>query len=497
MHRTWIHLVAATALLTVAAVANAQGQAPGSPPRAPRVGGVSNNTTPKVQDAGLEATPLDFELLGMRFRPPAGSVMRADGQGANAVWIVSERSETPRYILRITRLVASEPTSSPARQIDALVRSVSERPAPDTVFAVLDREEFTLGERPAASLYTSLREGSGEDEVSAVQGYFMVQIAPNEFIVISSLVAEQDFRAVRPLLDRSFRTIEIEDPGVVAAARDARVQRGAALLASLDEASLRKALDLPAAGGAAPAPRWFRMTRTLGDGSVREEGYMTLLAVEAEQGVANPDRAPKEWTAEEREKGLAVRVQMRILGDERGNTFIDTDARYWMRWDRGREFWTVRTTARSGKTSKTSSQLGIRTEPSAGMPRPTLQVATVNLDVPAEEPKRWNIPTAYLSQAESLLLPRLLPRPDAPVDLGFYWFDARSGRMTQRMDRVRPSGAGFMLETRATLEAPFLEQRCDADGQVERRAADDGTVIESIDPKALVELWQRKGLPTQ
>jgi hypothetical protein len=32
---------------------------------------------------------------------------------------------------------------------------------------------------------------------------------------------------------------------------------------------------------------------------------------------------------------------------------------------------------------------------------------------------------------------------------------------------------------------------------VERRAADDGTVIESIDPKALVELWQRKGLPTQ
>ena len=69
--------------------------------------------------------------------------------------------------------------------------------------------------------------------------------------------------------------------------------------------------------------------------------------------------------------------------------------------------------------------------------------------------------------------------------------------MTQRMDRVRPSGAGLLLETRATLEAPFLEQRCDAAGQVERRAADDGTVIEAIEPKALLELWQRKGLPTQ
>jgi hypothetical protein len=493
MRRAPLHLVAAAALLTAGVVPPAMAQAP-QPPRKPVV---ANKTAPQAPQDGLETTPLDFELLGMRFRPPAGSVMRADGQGANAVWIVSERAETPRYILRVTRLVASEPTSSPARQIDSLIKSVSERPSPDTVFAVLDREEFTLGDRPAASLYTSLREGSGEDEVSAVQGYFMVQIAPNEFVVISSLVAEQDFRGVRGLLDRSFRTIEIEDPTVVAAARDARVQRGAALLASLDEAALRKAMDAPGPGGAPPTPHWFRMTRTLGDGTVREEGYMTILAVEAEQGAANPDRSAKEWTAEEREKGLAVRVQMRILGDERGTTMVDTDARYWMRWDRGREFWTVRTTARSGKTSKTSSQLGIRTEPSAGMPKPTLQVATVNLDVPAEEPKRWNIPTAYLSQAEALLLPRLLPRPDAPVDLGFYWFDARSGRMTQRMDRVRPSGAGFLLETRATLEAPFLEQRCDAAGQVERRAADDGTVIEAIEPKALLELWQRKGLPTQ
>ncbi|MFM9169607.1 MAG: hypothetical protein ACKOTD_05635, partial [Phycisphaerales bacterium] len=385
----------------------------------------------------------------MRFRPPAGSVLRADGQGPNAVWFVSERSETPRVILRVTRLVASEATSSPTAQIDALIKSVSERPAPDLVFAVLDREEFNLGERPAASLYTSLREGSGEDEVSAVQGYFMVQIAPNEFIVISSLVAEQDFRAVRPLLDRSFRTMEIEAPGVVAAARDARVQRGAALLASLDEAALRKALDAPGPNGAAPAPHWFRMTRTLSDGTVREEGYMTLLAVEAEQGAANPDRSPKEWTAEEREKGLAVRVQVRLLGDERGTAFVDTDARYWMRWDRGREFWTVRTTARSGKTSKTSSQLGIRTEPSAGMPRPTLQVATVNLDVPAEEPKRWNIPTAYLSQAEALPL----PQPEQRLRLDLLDLGAVVGGTALDLPvRVAPLLEERRLERRTRLE---------------------------------------------
>ena len=468
-------------------LAIAQVPADRAPPAAPRAAATD----------GLEAAATDFELLGVRFRRPEGSVMRSEGTGRTATWIISERSEAPRFILRISKLYASVPQSSPAAQIDEYVKTVSERPSPNTVFAVRSRKEFELAGRPAGELYTSLREGEGADEVSAVQGYFLLQLAPNEFVVISSLLAEADFASTRPLLDRSFRTLEPLDPAAADAARAERMAKGIHLIEGLDEDALRRALDPVPEAGKPPAPRWYRLTRTDPDGTVQEAGYMTMSVLEAPQGRSNPDREEKEWNALEREPGLMVRIQMRTLLDPSAKAVTDTDARYWMRWDRGREFWTVRTTARSGKTSKTSSQLGIRTEPSAGMPRPTLQVATVNLDVPAEEPKRWNIPTAYLSQAEALLLPRLLPRPDAPVDLGFYWFDARSGRMTQRMDRVRPSGAGFLLETRATLEAPFLEQRCDAAGQVERRAADDGTVIEAIEPKALVELWQRKGLPTQ
>jgi hypothetical protein len=95
-------------------------------------------------------------------------------------------------------------------------------------------------------------------------------------------------------------------------------------------------VDPPGDGGAPPAPRWFRISRAVSDGSVQETGYMTLSAVEAEQGAANPDSAPKGWTPEEREKGLAVRVRVRTLLDERGTAVLDTDARYWMRWDRGR-----------------------------------------------------------------------------------------------------------------------------------------------------------------
>ena len=445
---------------------------------------------------GLDPVPSEFEVLGLSIRLPAGSVFRAEGVGVNAAWIVTERTEAPRWILRLSRLVASEPTSSPARQVDELIKTVSERPAPDTVFSVRERKEFSLGTLPAATLYTLLREGTGDDEVAAIQGYFIVQVEPNEFIVISSLVPEAEFEGVRPMLERCFRSTEIKDAEAVAMAREARMVRGDRLLAALDERALRALLDPVPAGAKEPAPRWFRISRTLGDGTARETGYMTILAIEGEQGLANPDRRPNEWTVEEREKGLAVRVRVRSLLDERGTSVLDTDARYWMRWDRAREFWTVRSTTRAGTTTKTSSQLGIRTLPSVGMPRPTLQVATVDLDHPATEPRKWSVPPGYVSQAEALLLTRALPHVEA-ADFGFYWFDPASGRLAQRLDRVTPGAGGFTVRTRATLEAPFLEQRCDAAGNILRRTTDDGSTVEAIEPQALLDLWKRKGLPTQ
>jgi hypothetical protein len=62
---------------------------------------------------------------------------------------------------------------------------------------------------------------------------------------------------------------------------------------------------------------------------------------------------------------------------------------------------------------------------------------------------------------------------------------------------VVPGSAGFTVLTRPTPEAPLLEQRCDASGRIERRSGDDGSMIEAIEPKALLDLWRRKGLPTE
>ncbi|MEY4810654.1 MAG: hypothetical protein RI986_992 [Planctomycetota bacterium] len=447
---------------------------------------------------GLDPKYLEFEVLGMRFRPPVQSIMRADGSGITAQWTISERADPPRFVLRVSRLVASDATSTPAQQIDSYIKSVSERPSPNAVFAVRSRKEFELDGRPAALLYTSLREGTGDDEISAVQGYFILQFAPNEFVVISSLLAEQDFASVSQLLERSFRTMQVANQAALADERSGRIARGDHLLRGLDEEAMRRALDPVGAKGEAPAPRWYRITRVDATGDVKDVGYMTMVVIDATQGLANPDRREAEWTKTEKERGLLVRMQVRTLLDATGTAFSDTEARYWTRWDRGREFWTVRSTIRKDRASSTSTQLGIRSEPTSGSPRPILEVADVVPNEVATEPRRWPIPeVGYVSQAESLVLPRLFPKVDAPIDYGFYCFDPRSGRLAQRVDRQTPTAKGYNIATQTTLEAPAIAQFVDERGILLKRSSDDGSVIEATTGQALLELWQRKGLPTK
>jgi hypothetical protein len=332
----------------------------------------------------------------------------------------------------------------------------------------------------------------------AVQGYFLLQTSPKEFVVMSCLLAEADFATVPALLERSFRTMEVLPEEQLAAARVERMKRGEHLLEGLDEDALRRALDPAPKSGGLPAPRWYRISRVDPAGEVQEVGYMTLTVIDGAQGAANPDRKEQAWSAEEKERGLLARVQLRTLLDPKGESVSDTDARYWVRWDRAREFWTVRTTLRKGRLTKSSAQLGIRTSPKPGSPRPMLEVTEVSQDTAGGEPRRWALPDrGYLSQAEALLVPRLLPRNEASTAYGFYWYDSRSGRLAQRVDVARATSDGAEIAVRQTLESPAIEERVDPRGVLLRRTSDDGSVVEATTGEALLALWKRKGLPTQ
>jgi hypothetical protein len=103
----------------------------------------------------------------------------------------------------------------------------------------------------------------------------------------------------------------------------------------------------------------------------------------------------------------------------------------------------------------------------------------------------------YLSQAEALLLTRLFPKSDTLTEYGFYWFDARSGRVAQRVDRVVPGAGGVTVFSQPTLESPAIEQRLDSRGDALRRTGDDGSIVEATTGEALLALWKKKGLPIQ
>jgi hypothetical protein len=58
-------------------------------PRAPAGTGTPPPGAAAAANDGLDPKYLEFEVLGMRFRPPVQSIMRADGSGISAQWTIS------------------------------------------------------------------------------------------------------------------------------------------------------------------------------------------------------------------------------------------------------------------------------------------------------------------------------------------------------------------------------------------------------------------------
>ncbi len=81
-------------------------------------------------------------------------------------------------------------------------------------------------------------------------------------------------------------------------------------------------------------------------------------------------------------------------------------------------------------------------------------------------------------------------------ELGFFYYDTSSKRLTERIDRWQrlQNGTGWELVTTPLLQAAPIRQEFDHQGRRLRRIDGDGTVTEMIDPNDLFRLWQSKGL---
>ncbi len=433
----------------------------------------------------LEQEPVTLESLGVRFRPPAGAIVTKPVTGAMPIYTVDDSQDPSRYHMQVQTLVSGLAEPTPQAQVNEYLESIKKH---NQKFTVVVNEPWLHPKVDGHIFFTRTDLGEG---VVAIQGWLILQTGPFDFLVFNTLSSDDDFLAIRSLLERSFSTIQLDDLEAMAANRVARLRRGNELLRAMTPEKLKSL-----SGG---EPRLFRVWQTDERGNEKEIGYYRVTVRSGDMSDASGEKEPK---TTENPTGLLVLVQGRTIVDSESARFADMDARFWSAWDRGSEAWTSRVTERGGPIPERSiAQTGLRSARGVGNPRQTLTVITGNAQARTREEQEWTVPSGiYLSQAESLLLGELLPR-DAEqnaLNFAYYAFDPRSMRMPQRVDTwMRGANEQWMLVTQPGLdETPEITWH-DAKGRRIRRSEPGGIATELCLPRQLQQVWSEKGLPTR
>jgi hypothetical protein len=452
--------------------------------------GVSPATTPPSAQATplaappqqLAATPLDAELLGLRMRVPVGTVVQID-RTSGPTYLLSEDSENPAWRMRVAALRASRVGTSAKSQCDDYLAELRGR---GETFTVLVDEPRKVGGRDGHLFYIAVPLEQGG---SGISGSLIVPNGLNEYIVCSILAVERNFAATRALLEASLGTIEFTDRMARMEERATLLGRGEALVASITPELLQSTI--------APEPSFFRMWKPDDSGAQQEVGYLIVRVREGQRGEVDASRDISSLKGEERDPGLLVAVDARVIVNGDATHTLDVQSRYYVTWDRTSEVWSTRSTQRHRSAERSSAQTGIRLAPTAGSPRAKIQLIKATRDGMTRETQEWPVPPAYLSQAELVVLGQLLPRNESLTSVEFldYAFDQREERVPQRRELWSRTERGWKLETRVGSSPDSLVQEFDRDGRRVRRVDPDGTVTERITLEELRRLWRAKGLP--
>lgn len=437
---------------------------------------------PTAPSADLAPEPLDAEVLGLTMQLPVGTAVRID-RSATTSYLLSDASGEARWRVRVSTLQASRAGTTAKSQCEDYLADLAKR---GEAFATILDEPRSIDGRDAHLFYIALPLENGGRGIS---GTLVVPRSPDDYLVFSILAVDEGFARTKDLLDRSFATIRLRDPAKVAAERADLAARGAAMLASIDEKALRSAIR--------DEPIFYRMWRPDPQGRPKELGYLVVRIREGARGEVDASRDARSLKGAEADKGLLATVDARMVVNDDPTHTLDVQSRYFTAWDRQSESWSMRSTERQKRASRSSAQTGLRIAPTAGAPRPKLTVITASRDGMTREPQEWTVPPNYISQAELVILGHLLPKSaDAePVEFIDYAFDQREEKLPQRRETWSRRDAGWRLETRSGGAPGVLVQEFDAAGVRTRRVDPDGTVTERIELEALRALWKSKGLP--
>lgn len=454
--------------------------------------GARAQATRAVPSDGLAEVPLDAEGLGFTMRVPAGCTVRIE-RGRSLSYLLAEDGQQPGWRLRATSITASKAGTTARSQCEDYVAEVRAR---DSKIEVVANEAFRAGTVDGHIVYLAVPLETGG---RGIMGMLALPSSIDSYLAFSMLIVDGSFASARPLLERAFATITVRDVAKAAAEDMDLLVRGAEIAGAITADKLRATID--------PEPRVYRMWRTDEAGARQDYGYMVIRVREGRQGEVDASKDPAKLKGEDNEPGLLASIDARIVVNNDPSHTVDAQSRYFVRWDRASEAWSIRTTERQKRASRSSAQTGLRLAPSAGAPRPVLQVITASGDGMTREPQEWAVPPAYLSQAELIVLGELLPRDAAGTDVGAgansragiafkdYAFDQREQKLPQRHEKWTRIGTGWRLETRQGSSPAMTVQEFDERGKRVRRTDVDGSVTEMIKLEDLRALWKSKGLP--
>jgi hypothetical protein len=445
---------------------------------------------PQEVPAGLEKEPLEIEVFGLRFHPPAGTEVVTEKVGPTTRINLSDSNDVAlrTWTLRIAPAAATAAGMTPQGQIQEFIKRLKSMGGTQKI---LVNEPVHTGTGGHVALVEQQRPNG-----AAIAGWLVMNTGDEaddqgraSFLIFSFTARPDQFEQVWELLNAAFSTISITSMQELSLARRARLERGRAFIEQLTPEALQAIPD---------SNQWIRIY-IQGDSetgtSEHELGYSHVQITKADRSALDTGD-----DSGSNDPGLLVRVQARVVLEPNEQIFYDTYAEYWLGFDQQTEAWVVRATQRHKHDAiQSSAETGLRTAPTTGDPRPALNVITQSDKKRTRDPYRWEVPDVYLSQVLNWILGPLLPTDSAePIDLSYYfYFPNPSPRLTLRHDSWAPMGDGsdkWILTTVMTNDTAPIESVYTTDGAFVQRRHQDGALSESIELDDLETLWRRKGM---
>jgi len=464
----------------------------------------------RVQDAVESGRRLDLRGLGVSVVPPPEVrwqvALREDGLPRA---FLARPGPAPAWSVTLESFDAASEMPDPAAVDEAIAYLRSLRDA-DATFSILENRPIELGD---AIGHLLLLEVPLDDDANpatpapnanaaptAITGFLIVPRGGRSFLAVRIAAERRRFDGSWPELRRMIESVRVRPATELLAWERTLLQRGQARLSGFGRERLRDAAD--------GETRWFRIHRpATSDAPSREVGSLAIRAVPAPRGLLDPARDRDALRAAERESGVLLTVEGRMLPPEtvagESRERLDISMRAWSALDLSSEAWSMRQTIRDPDRRAdppTIAETGVRTAPRPGQPRPTLEVVEASRDSMSRTPQRWTLGgEPHLGQVESALLGALLAPVDSPIDLAWQHYDRNLGAVVRRLDEIRPlsdGSGGFEIRTLAHPDDPQpIVQRFDREGRLLERIDADGTITEAIDAEDLRRLWERGNLP--